>query len=195
MSDKFMIVVAGPNGSGKSSILSAVSEAHDIQYICPDNYTPLFSDIDSIEDRYAHAMKAAEQDRLTAVAIGDSFAFETICSNPEKIDFISDARSKGYRIIVLYISTRDPNINIARVKRRVDEGGHDVPDDKVIERYHRSMDLLPDLLKMADEALVYDNSDDNKRPQLFLKIERGLYFTYHPIPAWGKNFIKSLGYR
>jgi len=195
MFDKFMIVVAGPNGSGKSSTFGAVSETYEIQYICPDNYTYLFSDIDSIEDRYARAMKAAEQDRLTAVAIGDSFAFETICSNPEKLDFISDARSKGYRIIVLYVSTRDPNINIARVKRRVDEGGHDVPDDKVIERYHRSMDLLPDLLKLADEALVYDNSDDNNRPQLFLKIEKGSNFPYHPIPTWGKKIIESLRHR
>lgn len=192
MSDRFMLVVAGPNGSGKSTISGALSEAHDILYICPDNYTHIFSNIVSIEDRYAHAMKAAKQDRLTAVAVGDSFAFETVCSNPEKIAFISDARIKGYKIIVLYISTGDPKINIERVKRRVSEGGHDVPDDKIIERYHRSMSLLPNLLKMADEALVYDNSDDDKRPHLFLKIKRDSYFIYQPVPAWGKKIIESL---
>ncbi len=192
MPDKFMIVVAGPNGSGKSSIWGAVSEVYDIQYICPDNYTHLYSYINSIEERYVYAMKAAKLDRLTAVEIGDSFAFETVCSNPEKINFISDARSKGYRIIVLYVSTRDPNINIARVKKRVYEGGHDVPDDKIFERYHRSMNLLPDLLKLADEALVYDNSDDNNHPQLFLTIKRGSYSIYNPVPAWGKATIESL---
>ena len=183
MNNKFIIVVAGPNGSGKSSTIGAVSEVHDVQYICPDNHIHLFNDIESIEDRYDHAMKAAEQDRLTAVEIGDSFAFETVCSNPEKLDFILDARSKGYRIIVLYISTEDPEINIARVRRRVTDGGHDVPDEKVVDRYHRSLKLLPDLLKLADEALVYDNSDENKLPRFFIKIERGLCFSFRPIPV------------
>jgi predicted ABC-type ATPase len=48
---------------------------------------------------------------------------------------------------------------INRVKTRVIVGGHDVPEDKIRERYTRSLDLLYDALKVCYKSYLFDNSD------------------------------------
>ena len=71
-----------------------------------------------------------------------SFSFETVMSAPDKVALLEKARSLGYRTYLYFIATEDPQINIARVKSRVHLGGHDVPADKIVSRYARSLDLL-----------------------------------------------------
>ena len=51
--------------------------------------------------------------------------------------------------------TADPQINISRVAHRVKNGGHDVPKDKIISRYHKSLDNISAMLKIADIQLLY----------------------------------------
>jgi hypothetical protein len=51
------------------------------------------------------------------------------------------------------------DLNIARVRTRVEAGGHDVPEAKIRERWQRSHDNLVSLLPLLDELLVFDNSD------------------------------------
>ena len=46
---------------------------------------------------------------------------------------------------------------------RVAKGGHDVPEDKIIERRERSLAQLPWFLDQADQAWLYDNSDASPR--------------------------------
>ncbi len=59
---------------------------------------------------------------------------------------------------MLYILTADPIINVWRVKSRVASGGHDVPEDKIIARYDRALNLIKDLVKICDVCHIYDNS-------------------------------------
>lgn len=54
-----------------------------------------------------------------------------------------------------------PETCYKRVQERVKKGGHDVPKEKLFERYDRAMAFLPDYLEIADEAKVYDNSADH----------------------------------
>jgi hypothetical protein len=58
-------------------------------------------------------------------------------------------------------STEDPQINISRVAHRVKFGGHDVPEDKIASRYHRSLALLMDAIRRTNRAYIFDNSSDN----------------------------------
>ena len=44
------------------------------------------------------------------------------------------------------------------VRRRVLQGGHRVDDDKVIERYHKSIALMTPACEVADRAYIFDNS-------------------------------------
>jgi predicted ABC-type ATPase len=91
-----------------------------------------------------------------------SFTFETVMSAPAKVEFLCKARSNGFRTYLYYVATEDPEINISRVAHRVSMGKHDVPRDKIVERYHRSLELLADAVACADRAYVFDNSDSER---------------------------------
>ena len=49
------------------------------------------------------------------------------------------AREKGYFIRCYYILKADSMINVWCVKARVESGGHDVPEEKVIARYDKAL--------------------------------------------------------
>lgn len=87
-----------------------------------------------------------------------SFTFETVMSSPDKIELLAKAKVQGFRTYLYYIATDNPAINVWRVKRRVELGGHDVPTDKIISRFHRSLALLPDAIRNSDRAYLFDNS-------------------------------------
>jgi len=121
---------------------------------------------------------------------GESFIFETVFSTESKLDFIKEAKSKGYHVTVIYITTSDPQINIERAAKRQASGGHGVPTDKLIARWHRSMDLMFDVLKEADEARVYDNSK-NHPVLVFAKLSYGTAFLLNRErrAPWVKTYI------
>jgi len=87
-----------------------------------------------------------------------SFSFETVMSAVDKVELLNIAQQAGYRTYLYYIATDDPKINIARVQQRVATGGHDVPQDKIISRYQRSLEQLPQAIKASNRAYIFDNS-------------------------------------
>ncbi len=96
--------------------------------------------------------------REELLACGQSFSFETVMSHPSKIDFFARARADGYRTYLYFIATESSELNVERVKTRVATGGHDVPDNKIVERYERCLQLVQDALAHAHRAYVFDNS-------------------------------------
>ena len=56
--------------------------------------------------------------------------------------------------------TKDSAINVRRVRNRVKMGGHDVPEDKIISRYEKSLQNLSKLVRIADRTRIVDNSTD-----------------------------------
>ena len=89
---------------------------------------------------------------------GLSFCFETVFSHPSKIDFVAEAKSLGYEIILVYIHLQSSELNLARIAQRVSEGGHSVPEEKVLSRIPRTMVYIHDVLPLVDVARIYDNS-------------------------------------
>ena len=137
-------------------------------------------------------MEAARQcqrlrERMLAQHV--SFGFETVGSTEEKVEFISRAKSAGYRVVLLFVTTSDPDINIIRVADRVRRGGHDVPDDKVRRRYLNSMNLLHLYIDLADEAMVYDNSGISPEIALMKKDGEVRISTEFLDRGWVKEFI------
>jgi predicted ABC-type ATPase len=54
-------------------------------------------------------------------------------------------------------------------------GGHDVPEEKIRERYRKSLDQLPWFLDAADQAWIYDNSDEEaEEPRLIGQKDKGV---------------------
>jgi predicted ABC-type ATPase len=119
-----------------------------------------------------------------------SFSFESVMSSPDKIEFLKEAKAEGYRIYLYYIATKDAEINIYRVYNRVMQGGHDVPEDKIVQRYKRSLSLLPDAVKISDRAYIFDNSGDDRA--WIAEIENGKNIKYNSktIPQWVGNALQ-----
>lgn len=89
---------------------------------------------------------------------GHSFTFETVMSSPDKVEFLRKAQKAGYRTYLYFVATKDPIINISRVQNRVECGGHPVPEDKILARYFRSLDLLYAATLASNRAYIFDNS-------------------------------------
>jgi predicted ABC-type ATPase len=105
--------------------------------------------------------------RRELLARGASFTFETVMSAPDKVAFMREAQAQGYRTYLYFVATDDPAINIERVRLRVSQGGHAVPDDKVVQRYHRSIELLDEACSVANRAYIFDNSGEAALPAWF----------------------------
>ena len=116
----------------------------------------LFFDPGEINSYFASVI--ADFVRRKFVSLNRSFTFETVMSSPDKIDFLQSARASGFRTYLYFVATQETEINISRVANRVRKGGHDVPTDKIISRYHRSLGLLSDAIAASDRAYVFDNS-------------------------------------
>ena len=69
------------------------------------------------------------------------------------------ARSADLIFRLVYVTTPGPELNVERVRDRVETGGHDVPRDKILTRWDRSMAELPWFAERADRLLVLDNSE------------------------------------
>lgn len=101
------------------------------------------------------------------------FSFETVFSHKGKIDFMRRASESGYKVYLYFVATEDPLINIFRIQNRVQLGGHNVPDKKVIKRYFRSLKLLPEATKYCYKAFFFDNSDENTENSFFAHLQQG----------------------
>jgi dolichol-phosphate mannosyltransferase len=162
----FLLVVAGPNGAGKTSLTAHLREHFDFgTYINPDDIAA------GLEGSYDHRVRKAQDiaDDLRAEAINarQSFSFETVFSDQRKLTLLEHARRAGFEIFLYFVGVDDPQINLERVKARVEQGGHDVPADKIVARYHRVMELLPEILQRVDHAYIFDNSITSLEPKDF----------------------------
>lgn len=70
------------------------------------------------------------------------------------------AKNIGYKTYLYFVFTDNVELNIARVKLRVQQGQHDVDISLIKSRYPRTFKLLPQALALADEAFVIDNSNE-----------------------------------
>lgn len=120
-----------------------------------------------------------------------SFSFETVMSSPDKVALLEKAQRLGYRTYLYFIATEDPAINVARVRARVNLGGHDVPEDKIVSRYARSLDLLLEAVKHTNRAYLFDNSRQGAEHLWVAEITdaRELELKCDPMPLWFQRTV------
>ena len=133
---------------------------------------------------------AVEADRIRNSLIDkkQSFTFETVLSTDRNLKLLQRAKDNSYFIRCIYVLTSDPKINVNRVAVRTAFGGHSVPKDKIISRYGKALDLIPELLKVCDICHIYDNSDV---PFRIFKKRKDVYF-YWENCFWNKEQISDL---
>jgi predicted ABC-type ATPase len=188
-----IVMIAGPNGAGKSTITAQFRQKADFpgNYINPDEIVLNMTEIvDPIERVYA-AAREADRQRQELLMAKASMAFETVMSHPSKIEFLTIAKQIGYQVMLIFVGVDDPEISVLRVKQRVASGGHDVPRQKIIDRYQRVMSLLPQAIQTVDRAILFDNSSDLTGAKLVAEFLNGqLSYSETILPAWAVPIIR-----
>jgi len=118
-----------------------------------------------------------------------SFTFETVMSSKDKVDFLKKAQETGYRTYLYFIATQDPIVNISRVNNRVKLGGHSVPEDKIVSRYYRSLELLSEAVKYSTRAYIFDNSSQEKSWIAQVNNSKEFEFKSETIPEWIDKYL------
>lgn len=129
------------------------------------------------------------------IEAGKSFSIETVFSNKKKLDLIELAKSCNYKVYLYSIATEKPEINKGRIENRVADGEHDVPFDKVLNRYPKSLNNIAEAIKSVDRAFFLDNSSQDTRFIASYDVTTALVEMKVPkeeIPAWFREYI--IGY-
>lgn len=166
-------ILAGPNGTGKTTFFSIAVRGEFISSDLP------FINVDLITQSLGaytseNFLKAEEiyRDKVQVCIDNKSdFMIESNLASQRSYDWISSIKKKGYDVILYYLSTDDIAINIGRVKRRVAEGGHDIPEEIIKSRYSQSHSYLKTSLSEFKEVYLIDNSTDTA--QIIIKIQDG----------------------
>lgn len=142
-----------------SGFLKSVNLDEEAEFLKYNDNKLIFTDV-TINSYFASV--CADFIRKKLLEARKSFTFETVMSSYDKVELLELSKKLGYRNYLYYIATSDPLINISRVKNRVAFKGHNVPKDKIINRYYRSLGYLKDAVKLTHRAYIFDNSSNDK---------------------------------
>ena len=166
-----IVIIAGPNGAGKTTF---AREFLPKEVGCPIfvNADLIAAGISPFEPEVAsfHAGRLMIEEVKRHVSNGETFAFETTLSGKTYAQMIPDWRKMGYEIKLIFLYLPDVATAIGRVKNRVKQGGHNVPELTIRRRYAKGWNNFQDLYKrLVDAWVLYDNS--GPRPRIIDKGE------------------------
>lgn len=183
-----VVAVTGSNGAGKTTFYHTHLKPAGLRFV---NADVLANELDM--ESYT-AARVAGTLRSALVEQGESFVFETVFSDPvgDKLAFLKDTAVSGYTVILCFIGISGPEVSEQRVAMRVSQGGHDVPADKLVTRYPRTLANLQTAIRELPNVWVFDN-DDLREP--FRKVaiyEQGRrIFGAKPEPKWLRRILKG----
>lgn len=169
-----------------STLLKSVDLEDEAKFLKYNTNKLIFSDI-QVNSYFASV--CADFIRKKLLEARKSFTFETVMSSYDKVELLKLSKSLGYRNYLYYIATSDPLINISRVKNRVAFKGHDVPKDKIINRYYRSLGYLKDAVKLSHRAYIFDNSSNEKTWICEITDGSNVDMKVDTIPKWIKDYL------
>lgn len=186
---KQLWILAGGNGAGKSTFYRTRLAPKGLPFVNADILAKqLYPHAPELHSYDAAILAAQLRKRL--LLDGSSFCFETVFSHSSKIDFIAQAKTIGYSIILVFIHLDDASLNQARVVQRVREGGHDVPDEKIISRIPRVLKYIRQAIPLCDRIYILDNSRADNPFQQYAVIRNGqLNLITQSMPVWLKELL------
>ena len=176
-----LVALAGPNGAGKTTFYRSFLASSGLYFVNADVIAQQLN----VDAYRAAQMAGAFREQLLEQHV--SYVFETVFSDPvgDKLRFLKQAEVLGYTVVLLFIGIESPQISDQRVAMRVSQGGHDVPPDKLIERYPRVMHNLQKALLELSNVRIYDNSDLSQPYRLIAVREKGDRLElFKPVPSW-----------
>lgn len=192
------IVVAGHNGSGKSTMwrkhlssklrIPLVNADRMMLAVLPepDNKGRLVGWAAELRDTDQSWMRVAQKgvEAFVAQAMANKvpFAMETVFSHwrempdgvvESKIQLIEQMQREGYFVLLCFVGLTNASLSVARVQTRVASGGHDVPLQKLLDRFPRTQLAIRAAAFVADATILLDNSLDQRSAFSVCRIQLG----------------------
>ena len=197
-------VLAGVNGAGKSSVAGGFLEKEGDAFFNPDTVAQqirsLHPDI-PLTLANAHAWQIGKSLLEQAITSGRDYRFETTLGGRTIAQLLEQAARSGHRLHLWFCGLASADLHLRRVRSRVAHGGHDIPEEKIRERWNRSRENLIRLLPLTDHLRVYDNSAEadpaeghRPKPLLLLEMQRGKITAPADLsgaPDWAKPIIAA----
>lgn len=162
----------------------------------------LFTGQDMTQEE-ANAAAWEQGRRLLERAIDErkDLAFETTLGGKTIASLLKKAITQGIEVRIWYVGLESPELHIARVRSRVQLGGHDIPEAKIRERYAHSRTNLIELLPSLTELKVFDNTEEgdpqkgkSPAPKLLLHQKTGRIVSLcdlRLVPQWAKPIVQA----
>jgi predicted ABC-type ATPase len=197
-------VLAGTNGAGKSSVAGAMFRRSGAGYFNPDEAAArILAANPGISAADANSAAWRQGKRLLERAIAErlDFAFETTLGGHTISTLLHEALAAGIEVRMWFVGLSSPELHVTRVRSRVGRGGHDIPEEKIRERYDRSRINLIELMPRLTELRVYDNTVEADphagrapQPTLLLHIANGKVVEMVELsetPQWAKALLAA----
>ena len=160
MSERRLVIVGGPNGSGKSTFAEEYINRFGIAYLGADAIAAELAPHDPLSVR-VEAGKQFVRRLTAAIEAGESRVVESTLSGKGLERHIQAAQSQGYEVIMVFVTLDSPELCIARIRERVAQGGHFVPDDDVRRRFYRARKLFwYHYRQLADNWQLFSNTGE-----------------------------------
>ncbi|HEX7152367.1 MAG TPA: zeta toxin family protein [Thermoanaerobaculia bacterium] len=202
-----LFVLAGVNGAGKSSVGGATLRSRSLDYFNPDEAASRIRAVLGCPVEEANA-RAWNEGRLlleNAIRERTSHAFETTLGGRTIARLIAQAALTGFDVRMWYVGVATVEQHIARVRARVAAGGHDIPEEKIRERWDGARRNLIALKAYLTELRLFDNSAERAvggkipAPTLLLHWDRGsvIYPSATAVeqleatPEWAKPIVAA----
>jgi predicted ABC-type ATPase len=182
-----LVALVGPNGAGKTTFFHSHVKPAGLRFLNADEVAR------ELEIEAYEAAKVITQLRQELVGLRESFVFETVFSDPvgDKLGFLKEASQSGYTVVLWFIGVTGPETSEQRVAMRVSQGGHDVPSEKLVSRFPRTMANLKAALSQLPYVFIFDNDDLRISFRRVAVFEKGrLEWAAQQIPKWLCDLIK-----
>jgi predicted ABC-type ATPase len=175
-------LVVGPNGAGKSTLVDRFIEPRrpGVPFVNADTIAAARWPQDPVSHSY-EAAEAAARARQGYLQRGEPFIAETVFSHPSKLDLVRAARAGGFHV-TLWVVLIPVEVTVSRVRTRVRNGGHHVPEDKIRERFARLWALVAEAVLLVDVSHFFAN--DGPAPEYLGGFADGLRLGALEWPSW-----------
>ncbi len=152
-----LVALVGSNGAGKTTLFETFLRHTGLPFVNADEIAhSLGRQTDSYE-----AARLAAAVRADLIAHRTSFCMESVFSDlaGDKVELLRGTQRAGYHVLLIFVRIASVELSMARVQQRVNVGGHDVPDDKLVARFDRTQRNVREALRFVDLAVVLDNGE------------------------------------